>query len=111
VPFGHLPLRQVKLSQIEPALATKPDLCGKTVNNYVTPLREALQIAVDDGMLPRNGHRAEAREAPEGPAGPVQQQRSEVRLHPTPPARVADLGASWPSLAARRHGRCQAWLA
>jgi hypothetical protein len=36
------------------ALATKPGLSGKTVNNYVSVVREALALAVKDGALPSN---------------------------------------------------------
>jgi integrase len=53
-PLGDLQLRKVKLSHLLTALASRPDLSGKTVNNYVCVLRDALQLAVDDKVLPEN---------------------------------------------------------
>lgn len=41
-------------SDILTALATRPDLTGKTVNNYVSVLREAMQLAVLDKIVPAN---------------------------------------------------------
>lgn len=52
--IGDLPLRSLKLSHILTALAARPDLSGKTVNNYVSVLREAMQLAVSDNMLTEN---------------------------------------------------------
>jgi integrase len=53
-PLGELPLRGLKLSHILTALATRPALSGKTVNNYVSVLREALQLAVVERVLSDN---------------------------------------------------------
>lgn len=52
VPMGQWPLRGIKHSDIKRALATRPTLSGKTVNNYVSVLREALALAVLDGKIP-----------------------------------------------------------
>lgn len=56
--IGDKPLRGLKHSDILTALATRPDLSGKTVNNRVSVLREALQLAVLDKLLTENpaGH-------------------------------------------------------
>ena len=51
---GDLPLRALKKSHILTALAAHAKLSGKTVNNYVSVLREALQLAVDDQLLTNN---------------------------------------------------------
>jgi integrase len=48
------PLRALKLSEILTATAARPDLSGKTINNYVSVLREALALAVDDGLIDKN---------------------------------------------------------
>lgn len=53
-PLGTVILRSLRLSHILLALATRPDLNGKTVNNYVSVLRAALQLAVDDKLLKDN---------------------------------------------------------
>lgn len=50
--LGALPLRALKKSHILTALAARPDLNGKTVNNYVSVLRKAMALAVDDGLIP-----------------------------------------------------------
>jgi integrase len=53
-PLGDKPLRALKTSQFLLALAAKPKLSGKTVNNYVSVLREALALAVIDKLLTDN---------------------------------------------------------
>lgn len=51
--FGDLALRAVKHSYILAALKTRK-LSGKTINNYVSVLREAFDMAVLDGTLSSN---------------------------------------------------------
>ncbi len=52
--IGDKPLRALKTSDVLTALATRPKLAGKTVNNYVSVLREALDLAVLDKLMPDN---------------------------------------------------------
>lgn len=52
--IGDKPLKALVHGDILTALATRPDLSGKTVNNYVSVLREALQLAVLDKVLASN---------------------------------------------------------
>lgn len=52
--MGPVPLRQLKLSHILTALARRPELSGKTVNNYVSVLRGALELAVKDKIIREN---------------------------------------------------------
>lgn len=52
--IGQKPLRSLRHSQILTVLAQRPDLSGKTINNYVSVLREALELAVTDGLLTAN---------------------------------------------------------
>ena len=52
--LGKLQLRSVKLSHLLTAIANRPDLNGKTINNYVTSLREAMDLAVRDKVLTDN---------------------------------------------------------
>lgn len=52
--IGDKPLRALKHSDVLTALATRPDLSGKTVNNRVSVLREAVALAVLDRMLTDN---------------------------------------------------------
>lgn len=48
---GDKALRALKHSDILKALADRPDLSGKTVNNYVSVLRESLALALADRLL------------------------------------------------------------
>ena len=48
------PLRSLVKSHVLTALAKRPDLSGKTVNNYVQVLREAVELAVEDKILSEN---------------------------------------------------------
>ncbi|WP_429941828.1 Arm DNA-binding domain-containing protein [Achromobacter xylosoxidans] len=52
--LGLIPLRRLKLSHILTVIASRPDLTGKTVNNYVSVLRQALELAVQDKILTDN---------------------------------------------------------
>lgn len=52
--IGPLSLRALKHSHILTAIANRPDLSGKTVNNYVSVLREALELAVRDRLITEN---------------------------------------------------------
>lgn len=52
--IGSVPIRALKHSDILKALANRPELSGKTVNNYVSVLRESLQMAVIDRILSDN---------------------------------------------------------
>jgi integrase len=51
LPLGPVPLRALKVSHIKTALARRPELSGKTINNYVSVLRGALQLAIDDKII------------------------------------------------------------
>jgi len=51
---GDKALRALKTSEILTAIATRSDLTGKTINNYVQVLREAVELAVSDGDLKHN---------------------------------------------------------
>lgn len=53
-PLGQRPLRALRTSHLLTAIATRPELSGKTVNNYVSVLREALQLAVTDKLIADN---------------------------------------------------------
>lgn len=54
LPMGPVPLRQLKLSHILTALARRPELSGKTINNYVSVLRGALALAAHDKIIQAN---------------------------------------------------------
>lgn len=52
--IGDKPLRSLKHSDVLTAIADRPLLSGKTVNNRVSVLRAALSLAVRDGLLSAN---------------------------------------------------------
>lgn len=54
VALGTRPVRGLKQSDFLRALATRPSLTGKTVNNYTSVLRESLELAVLDGAIQAN---------------------------------------------------------
>lgn len=54
LPLGPVPLRQLKPSYVLTALARRPELSGKTVNNYVSVLRGALGLAMRDKIIREN---------------------------------------------------------
>lgn len=51
---GSVPLDTLKLSHILTAIASRRELSGKTINNYVSVLRLALGVAVADQLMPTN---------------------------------------------------------
>jgi integrase len=52
--MGDLPLRRLVPSHIKIAIASRPGLSGKTVNNYVSVLRDAIELAVTDKVIKDN---------------------------------------------------------
>lgn len=54
VPVGERAVRGLKYSHIKTVLAERTDLSGKTINNYVQVLREAMAMAKKDGDLTVN---------------------------------------------------------
>lgn len=48
---GERDLRVLRSSHIKAAMAARSDLTGKTINNYLSVLREALALAVEDRLL------------------------------------------------------------
>lgn len=52
--FGDLQLRGVRTTDVLTVLALRKELSGKTINNYVSVLRKALDLAVIDGALAAN---------------------------------------------------------
>ncbi len=98
-PFGEKLLRAVKPSDFMLALATRPLLSGKTVNNYVSVAREALALAVVDQLLPANPAEAIKR-APhqKEPPDPFTLEECELivaDMHTRAPAAVANLVETW----------------
>lgn len=97
--LGDLPLRRLVPSQIKIAIASKPDLSGKTVNNYVSVLREALESAVTDRVLTSNPADAVKRAKYQRPiADPFSAEEREniiAKVAERYPAQVANMVEFW----------------
>ncbi|MDR8049515.1 tyrosine-type recombinase/integrase [Burkholderia cenocepacia] len=52
--LGTVELSELKVSYILTAIARRPNLSGKTINNYVSVMRKALDLAVSDTLLELN---------------------------------------------------------
>jgi integrase len=97
--LGDLPLRALKLSHIKTACA-RAKVSGKTLNNYMSVLREALQLAVDDNVLHENPAATKTLRAKHqrDPPDPFSRDEAEAIIadmaehHPGP---VANLVAWW----------------
>jgi integrase len=72
-------LQGLKPSHIRTALANRPALSGKTVNDYVSVLRRALQDAVNDRLIADNpASKIEAAKAQKRPPDPFTREEAEA---------------------------------
>ena len=98
-PVGSRPLRALLTGHLLYALATRPDLSGKTINNYVSVLRESLALAVVDKMLASNPAndipRAKFQKPPPDPFSREEADRIVTAMSTRFPAQVANLVATW----------------
>lgn len=77
--IGTKGLQALKVSHIRTALASRPDLSSKTVNDYVSVLRLALQAAVDDGIIQTNpAEKIETLKAQRQPPDPFTKDEAEA---------------------------------
>lgn len=53
-PIGPKTLKTLRLTHILTAIANRPDLTGKTVNNYLAVLKQAFDLAVTEKLIPVN---------------------------------------------------------
>lgn len=97
--IGQHAIRSLLLSHILTAIANRPTLSGKTVNNYVSVLKEALQLAVADRLLAENPAdavpRAKHQKEPPDPfdRGEVDRILADLAAHAPEP--VANMVAFW----------------
>ena len=98
-PVGSRPLRALLTGHLLYALATRPDLSGKTINNYVSVLRESLALAVVDKMLASNPAndvpRAKFQKPPPDPFSREEADKIVAGITARFPAQVANLVATW----------------
>jgi len=99
LPMGPVPLRQLKLSHIKTALARRPELSGKTINNYMSVLRGALQLAVADKILrenPADGvESAKWQKEPPDPFTPEERERVIAEAEAKHAGQVANMVRFW----------------
>ena len=88
--LGDRPLRILEHSDVLAAPASRPELTGKTVNNYVSVLRKAMELAVADKTLSANPVSAIARAKHQKPLpDPFSREEAE--------AIVADMASHYPA--------------
>lgn len=97
--LGDKPLHGLKHSHILQALATRPDLTGKTINNYVSVLREAMAMAKLDKILNENPvaeiPRAKHQKEPPDPFTRDELEAITAEFHDKYPGQVANLVEFW----------------
>ena len=98
-PLGDIALRGVKTSHIQRAITTRPDLTGKTINNYISVLREAVELAVTDNILRENPvekvPRAKHQEPPPDPFTREEAEAIMADIRDRQPDQVANLVEFW----------------
>lgn len=97
--IGTSAVRSLLHSHILKALADRPDLSGKTVNNYVSVLREALALAVADKVLDENPAaavpRAKHQKEPPDPFSRDEADRIVADMQSHAPPAVANMVEFW----------------
>jgi integrase len=97
--LGDKPLSALRASHVLKALADRPDLTGKTVNNYVSVLREALDLAVTDKLLTTNPvvavKRAKHQKDPPDPFSREESDEILDAIHRQHPGQVANMVEFW----------------
>lgn len=97
--MGDLPLRKLVASHIKIAIASKPGLSGKTVNNYVSVLRDALELAVTDKVLRDNPvssiKRAKYQKPTPDPFSAEEREKIIAKMAERHPGQVANMVEFW----------------
>lgn len=97
--MGAVPLRQLKLSHVLTALARRPELSGKTINNYVSVLRGALALAVSDKIIRENPAEevpsAKWQKDPPDPFKPEERDKIIAQAERQYPGQVANMVRFW----------------
>lgn len=99
MPLGDMLLKSLKPSHFRLAIATRPNLSGKTVNNYLGVLGEALGDAVDDDLLDASPAKKVRRErhqkAPPDPFEPDERDAIIAWMAEHAPAQVHNMVQFW----------------
>jgi integrase len=98
-PLGDIALRGMKTSHIQRAITTRPDLTGKTINNYISVLREAVELAITDNILRENPvvkvPRAKHQKAPPDPFTREEAEAIMADIREKQPGQVANFVEFW----------------
>ncbi|UAW63462.1 DUF3596 domain-containing protein [Mycoavidus sp. HKI] len=100
MPLGTLTLCKLKLSHLLTAIAQRPDLSGKTINNYVSVIRQALDLAVSDKIISKNP-------AQEVPRAKHQKPQPDPFSRDEAEAIIADMGKHYPE---QIYNMVEAWF-
>jgi integrase len=99
LPMGDVTLRALLPGHIKTAIASRPKLSGKTVNNYRGVLREALEAAIVDKLLNENPvddvKRAKRQKEPPDPFTREEMEKICAEAARRYPEQVANLIESW----------------
>lgn len=97
--IGDKPLRALVRSEVLKVLANRCDLSGKTVNNYMSVLRQALELAVADKLLAENPtsevERAKHQKEPPDPFAPCEVDAIVAALGQRHAGQVANMVEFW----------------
>lgn len=97
--LGDVALRALRTSHVMTAIASRPDLSGKTINNYVQVLREAIELAVTDKILAENPvgavPTAKHQKEPPDPFTRDEMERICAEMQIRHPGQVANLVEMW----------------
>ena len=97
--LGAKAIRALLTSHIQRAIATRPDLTGKTINNYVSVLREAVELAITDKVLRENPvekvPRAKHQKPPPDPFTREEAEAIMADMHAKQPEQVANFVEFW----------------
>lgn len=97
--IGDLPLRRLVTSHVKIAIASKPGLSGKTINNYVSVLRDALELAVTDKLIKENPvgsiKRAKYQKPVPDPFSAEEREKIITKMNERHPGQVANMVEFW----------------
>lgn len=97
--IGSKALRGLLKSDVMTALAARPELSGKTINNYVSVLRQALDLAVADNLIQENPAasipRAKHQKEPPDPFSADETEAIIARLREHHPGQIENFVEFW----------------
>lgn len=97
--LGPVPLRSLKPSHIQTAIARRPELSGKTINNYRSALNGALELAMRDKIIRENPAAglpwAKWQKEPPDPFTPEERDKIVANAAAKHPGQVANMVRFW----------------